>query len=177
MIIKRLELQGFKSFSEKTKLIFHSGITAIIGPNGTGKSNIVDALLWVLGEKRMKGLRGERSADIIFNGNTKVPPMGMADVSLFLEDKDDELSISHRVFRSKESEYRLNGKQVQDSNTKHMIFKIPEILAFVSKNFTLEPGDIVTTGTPSGVGPIKHGDIVEVEIEGIGILRNPVVEE
>jgi len=72
---------------------------------------------------------------------------------------------------------RLNGKQVQDSNTKHMIFKIPEILAFVSRNFTLEPGDIVTTGTPSGVGPIKHGDIVEVEIEGIGVLRNPVVEE
>jgi len=123
MIIKRLELQGFKSFSEKTKLIFHSGITAIIGPNGTGKSNIVDALLWVLGEKRMKGLRGERSADIIFNGNTKVPPMGMADVSLFLEDKDDELSISHRVFRSKESEYRLNGKQVRLKDIQQELYR------------------------------------------------------
>ncbi|MCE5244104.1 MAG: fumarylacetoacetate hydrolase family protein [Syntrophobacteraceae bacterium] len=72
---------------------------------------------------------------------------------------------------------RLNGKTVQDSNTKHMIFPIPEIIAFVSKNFTLMPGDIIATGTPSGVGAIKHGDVVEVEIEGIGILRNPVIQE
>lgn len=72
---------------------------------------------------------------------------------------------------------RLNGKIVQDSNTKHMIFSIPEIVAFISRNFTLEPGDIISTGTPSGVGTIKHGDMVEIEIEGIGILRNPVIEE
>lgn len=72
---------------------------------------------------------------------------------------------------------RLNGKVVQDSNTKHMIFPITEIVAFISKNFTLLPGDIISTGTPSGVGPIKHGDVVEVEIEGIGVLKNPVVEE
>lgn len=72
---------------------------------------------------------------------------------------------------------RLNGKTVQESNTRHMIFSIPQIIAFVSKNFTLMPGDIIATGTPSGVGRIKHGDVVEVEIEGIGILRNPVIEE
>lgn len=72
---------------------------------------------------------------------------------------------------------RLNGKTVQDSNTRQMIFPIPEIVAFVSKNFTLMPGDIIATGTPSGVGRIKDGDVVEVEIEGIGILRNPVIEE
>lgn len=72
---------------------------------------------------------------------------------------------------------RLNGKTVQDSNTRHMIFPIPEIIAFVSKNFTLMPGDVIATGTPSGVGQIKDGDVVEIEIEGIGILRNPVVEE
>jgi 2-keto-4-pentenoate hydratase/2-oxohepta-3-ene-1,7-dioic acid hydratase in catechol pathway len=72
---------------------------------------------------------------------------------------------------------RLNGKVVQESNTKQMIFPIPEILAFVSKNFTLLPGDIIATGTPAGVSPIKHGDVVEVEIENIGVLRNPVVEE
>jgi len=72
---------------------------------------------------------------------------------------------------------RLNGKTVQDSNTRHMIFPIPQIIAFVSKNFTLMPGDIIATGTPSGVGSIKHGDVVEIEIEKIGILRNPVVEE
>ncbi len=72
---------------------------------------------------------------------------------------------------------RLNGKTVQNSNTRNMIFPIPEILAFVSKNFTLEEGDIIMTGTPSGVGPLKHGDVVEIEIENIGILRNPVIEE
>jgi len=72
---------------------------------------------------------------------------------------------------------RLNGKTVQDSNTRHMIFRVSEIIAFVSKNFTLMPGDIISTGTPSGVGRIKHGDVVEIEIEKIGVLRNPVVEE
>lgn len=72
---------------------------------------------------------------------------------------------------------RLNGAVVQDANTNQMIFKIPEIIAFVSKQFTLMPGDLIATGTPSGVTPIRHGDVVEIEIEGIGILRNPVVEE
>ncbi len=72
---------------------------------------------------------------------------------------------------------RLNGRVVQQSNTRHMIFNIPEILAFVSKNFTLEPGDIIITGTPSGVGPIRDGDKVEVEIENIGTLINPVKAE
>ncbi len=72
---------------------------------------------------------------------------------------------------------RLNGKIVQDSNTRHMIFSIPEIIAFVSKNFTLMPGDIILTGTPAGVGPLRHGDTVAVDIEPIGVLENPVIEE
>jgi len=72
---------------------------------------------------------------------------------------------------------RLNGNVVQDSNTAHMIFPVAETIAFISKNFTLLPGDIIATGTPSGVGRIAHGDVVEIEIEKIGILRNPVVEE
>ncbi len=72
---------------------------------------------------------------------------------------------------------RLNGRIVQHSNTRHMIFKIPEILAFISKNFTLEAGDIIITGTPNGVSPLRDGDIVEVEIENIGILSNPVQAE
>jgi len=72
---------------------------------------------------------------------------------------------------------RLNGRVVQDGNTRDMIFDVPEIVSFVSRNFTLEPGDIIVTGTPSGVGPIRHGDSVEVEIDGIGTLRNPVVDE
>jgi 2-keto-4-pentenoate hydratase/2-oxohepta-3-ene-1,7-dioic acid hydratase in catechol pathway len=72
---------------------------------------------------------------------------------------------------------RLNGKTVQEGNTRQMIFTIPEIIAFVSRNFTLMPGDIILTGTPSGVGPISHGDTVEVEIEGIGVLKNSVIDE
>ena len=72
---------------------------------------------------------------------------------------------------------RLNGEVVQSSNTRHMIFPIPELFSFVSRNFTLEAGDIIPTGTPSGVGPMRDGDVVEVEIEGIGILRNPVQDE
>jgi 2-keto-4-pentenoate hydratase/2-oxohepta-3-ene-1,7-dioic acid hydratase in catechol pathway len=72
---------------------------------------------------------------------------------------------------------RLNGKVVQESNTRHMIFALPEIIAFVSKNFTLEPGDIILTGTPSGVGALHHNDVVEVEIEKIGTLRNSVIDE
>ena len=139
MNIKKLELQGFKSFSDRTKLSFHEGITAIIGPNGTGKSNIVDALLWVLGGKRIKGLRGDRSGDVIFNGNTKVAPMGMADVTLVLANEDEELSLNHRVFRSKESEYRLNGKLVRLKDIQNTLYKnaIGD-----SQYFVIEQGNI-----------------------------------
>jgi 2-keto-4-pentenoate hydratase/2-oxohepta-3-ene-1,7-dioic acid hydratase in catechol pathway len=72
---------------------------------------------------------------------------------------------------------RLNGKTVQDANTAQMIFPVAEVISFISKNFTLMPGDVIATGTPSGVGPIHHGDTVEIEIGKIGILSNPVVEE
>ncbi len=72
---------------------------------------------------------------------------------------------------------RLNGRVVQDSNTCHMIFKIPETIAFISKNFSLEEGDLIVTGTPSGVGPLTPGDVVAVEIENIGVLENPVQAE
>jgi 2-keto-4-pentenoate hydratase/2-oxohepta-3-ene-1,7-dioic acid hydratase in catechol pathway len=72
---------------------------------------------------------------------------------------------------------RVNGRTVQDASTADLIFTIPEIVSFITKNFTLLPGDIVMTGTPGGVGPLHHGDVVEVEIENIGILRNSVIEE
>lgn len=72
---------------------------------------------------------------------------------------------------------RLNGKTVQSANTAQMIFSIPEIIAFISRQITLFPGDIILTGTPAGVGPLHHGDVVEVDIEQIGVLRNPVIDE
>ncbi|MFO7981035.1 MAG: chromosome segregation protein SMC [Candidatus Aminicenantes bacterium] len=123
MIIKKLELQGFKSFPDKTKLKFHPGITAIIGPNGTGKSNIVDALLWVLRGGRLKALRGDRSGDVIFNGNEQKASMGMADVNLFLASDEKELKINHRVFRSGESEYRMDGKRVRLKDIQDTLWK------------------------------------------------------
>jgi len=123
MIIKKLELQGFKSFPEKTKILFHPGITAVIGPNGTGKSNIVDALLWVLGGKRFKTQRGERSSDIIFNGNENEPPLSMTDVNLHLGDDEEELIINHRLFRSGESEYRLDGKLARLKDIQESLWK------------------------------------------------------
>jgi chromosome segregation protein len=126
MIIKKLELQGFKSFADRTKIVFHPGITAIVGPNGTGKSNLVDAMLWVLGGHRQKNVRGDRTEDIIFSGNTKKPALSMADAVLTLANDEEELVVSHRAFRSGESEYRMNGKSVrlkdiQDELWKHAI--------------------------------------------------------
>lgn len=127
MIIKKLELHGFKSFSERTRLVFHPGITAVIGPNGTGKSNIVDALLWVLRGRRLKALRGDRSGDVIFNGNAKKPPLSMGEVSLVLGDEKrtdgEDLVVSHRVFRSGENEYRLNGKLVRLRDIQDTLWK------------------------------------------------------
>ncbi|MBD3414795.1 MAG: chromosome segregation protein SMC [Candidatus Aminicenantes bacterium] len=123
MIIKKLELQGFKSFPEKTKLIFHPGITCIIGPNGTGKSNLVDALLWVLRGGRIKALRGERSGDVIFNGNEKKAPVSMADVNLYLGNEDKDMKVNHRVFRSGESEYRMDGKRVRLKDIQDTLWK------------------------------------------------------
>ena len=143
--IKKLEIQGFKSFPERTKILFHSGITAIVGPNGTGKSNIVDALLWVLGGQRPRSLRGEKIDNIIFNGNTKKAPQGMADVSISLSDAEEDLVVSHRVFRSGESEYRMNGKTVRLKDIQDELWKraIGEKEYFVIEQGTI--GQFVTS--------------------------------
>ncbi len=139
MIIKKLELQGFKSFPDRTKIVFHPGITAVVGPNGTGKSNIVDAILWVLGGQRQKALRGEKTEHIIFNGNTKKPPLGMAEVSLFLQHDEEEMAFGHRVFRSGESEYRLNGKTARLKDIQDALWK----QAVAEKEyFVIEQGSI-----------------------------------
>ncbi len=121
--IKKLELQGFKSFAERTKILFHPGITAVIGPNGTGKSNIVDGLLWSLGGQRPRSVRGEKIEDLIFNGNTKKAPMGMADATITLNNEPEELTINHRAYRSGEGEYRLDGKAVRLKDIQDELWK------------------------------------------------------
>jgi len=116
MYISELELQGFKSFAYKTQVKFDKGITAIVGPNGCGKSNIVDAMRWVLGEQRPTLLRSSSMTNVIFNGTAQKNALGMAEVSLtFVNNKGllpteyNEITISRRLYRSGESEYLING--------------------------------------------------------------------
>ncbi len=115
MYLSSIELIGFKSFAQKTKLTFTDGLSAVVGPNGCGKSNIVDAVRWVLGEKKASVLRSEVMENVIFNGSRKRKPLGMAEVTLTIENNKkilpleyDQVTITRRLFRSGESEYLLN---------------------------------------------------------------------
>ena len=116
MYLKTLEIHGFKSFADKTVFEFAKGVTGIVGPNGCGKSNVVDAIRWVLGETSAKALRGGEMADVIFNGTEKRKPLGMAEVTLTMADCEgplkvdfNEVALTRRVFRDGRSEYRING--------------------------------------------------------------------
>ncbi|HHV34643.1 MAG TPA: chromosome segregation protein SMC [Syntrophomonadaceae bacterium] len=115
MYLKRLEIQGFKSFAERVNIEFEKGITVIVGPNGCGKSNITDAVQWVLGEQSARSLRGYRMDDVIFSGTSRRRPHGMAEVSLTFDNRRrvlslpyEEISITRRVYRSGEGEYFIN---------------------------------------------------------------------
>ena len=120
MKLKAVEMQGFKSFPDRTKLTFDDGITVIVGPNGSGKSNISDAIKWVFGEQSVKSLRGAKMEDVIFGGSISRKPTGFAWVSLFIDNTDrsididsDEVVITRRLYRSGESEYRINNNPVR----------------------------------------------------------------
>src|SRR6202171_2279878 len=125
--LKKVELQGFKSFCDRTELRFNGGgIAAVVGPNGCGKSNLSDAISWVLGEQSAKSLRGARMEDVIFAGTRERKPLGMAAVTMTLVDpveqasdlppdlhKPSEVTITRRLFRSGESEYLIDGRQAR----------------------------------------------------------------
>lgn len=120
MYLKRLEMVGFKSFAVRTVLEFSTGITAVVGPNGAGKSNVADAVRWVLGEQSMRQLRGKRSEDIIFSGGHGKAPLGLAEVSLTIDNSTgwvpseySEITVTRRSYRSGENEYLINKQKVR----------------------------------------------------------------
>lgn len=155
MYLEKLEIQGFKSFANKNKLIFSGlvedhkrGLTAIIGPNGSGKSNVADAIRWALGEQSLKTLRGKKSEDVIFSGSDQKNQLGMAEVSLFLNNSEatksktqtptiiekesdldqvistcSEIVITRRIFRSGESEYLLNNNRARLTDIQMLLAK------------------------------------------------------
>ena len=129
MKLKTIEMQGFKSFVERTKMEFDEGVTAILGPNGCGKSNVVDAIRWVLGEQSAKALRGGKMDDVIFKGTTKRRAVGMAEVTLTFTNNDraipidfNEVSIKRRVTRDGGSDYFLNGTPCRLKDLRDMFF-------------------------------------------------------
>ena len=120
MRLKRLIISGFKSFAEKTIFEFNAPLTAIVGPNGCGKSNIVDAFRWVMGEQSAKSIRGDKMLDVIFSGTEKRKPLSVAEVTLEFSNEEgklpldyQEVSITRRVFRSGESQYLINKNEVR----------------------------------------------------------------
>ncbi|MFA5023910.1 MAG: AAA family ATPase [Patescibacteria group bacterium] len=155
MYLEKLEIQGFKSFANKNKLIFSGlisdhkrGLTAIVGPNGSGKSNVADSIRWALGEQSLKTLRGKKSEDVIFSGSDQKNQLGMAEVSLHLNNADaiqnksqapetaatesdldqiisncPEITITRRIFRNGESEYLLNNNRVRLADTQMLLAK------------------------------------------------------
>ncbi|HUS69317.1 MAG TPA: chromosome segregation protein SMC [Anaerolineae bacterium] len=130
MYLKRLELQGYKTFATKTDFVFDAGVTAIVGPNGSGKSNIADALRWVMGEQKYRTLRARRSDDMIFAGGQGRSRVGMAEVSLTLDNSAGwlpidytEVTIQRRSYRSGENQYFLNGSRVRRRDVVELLAK------------------------------------------------------
>ncbi|MFO8041759.1 MAG: AAA family ATPase, partial [Alkalispirochaeta sp.] len=128
MFLKSIDLFGFKSFAERTHIKFTDGISALIGPNGCGKSNVVDAVKWVLGEQATKSLRAERMEDVIFNGTDSRKPVNVAEVTLTLHNDGvlplefPEITVKRRLFRSGDSEYFINGAPVKLKDLRELFY-------------------------------------------------------
>ncbi|MGH2722462.1 MAG: AAA family ATPase, partial [Actinomycetota bacterium] len=170
MFLKSLVVRGFKSFADKTTLAFEPGISVVVGPNGSGKSNIVDAISWVLGEQGVRSLRGGRMEDVIFAGSRVRPALGMAEVTLTIDNSAGllpiefgEVEISRLLFRSGESEYRLNGALCR-------LLDIQEVLS--DSGVGREQHTIVGQGQ---LDQVLHADPVEMRAfieEAAGIAKH-----
>lgn len=169
MLLKTLELQGFKTFPDKTVLTFHDGITAVVGPNGSGKSNISDAVRWVLGEQSARVLRCTKMEDVIFNGTPTRKPLGFAEVTLSFDNTvrllpcdDDSVSVTRRYYRSGESEYRINGKSVR-------LRDINEL--FMDTGLGRDGYSIIGQGKIDSIVSARSEDRREIFEEAAGISR------
>lgn len=169
MLLKSLELQGFKTFPEKTKLSFDQGITVIVGPNGSGKSNISDAIRWVLGEQSVKNLRCLKMEDVIFNGSLNKKPKGFAEVILTIDNTDrrlpfdeDDVSISRRFYRSSESEYLINGETVR-------LKDIHEL--FMDTGLGRDGYSVISQGKIDSIVSLKSNERREIFEEAAGISK------
>ena len=169
MLLRTLEMQGFKSFPDKTELTFGKGITAVVGPNGSGKSNISDAVRWVLGETSTKSLRGSKMEDVIFGGTSTRKPLGFAQVVLTLDNSDNSLkdkgeivTVSRRYYRSGESEYKIDGEIVRRK-------EIHEL--FMDTGLGADGYSMVGQGKIDSIISAKNEDRRELFEEAAGISR------
>ena len=169
MILKEIEINGFKSFANESVLLFENGITAIVGPNGSGKSNIVDAVRWVLGEQKIKQLRGQNMQDVIFSGTENRKQKSFAYVSLTIDNRDrklaldyDEVKVSRRLYRNGDSEYKINDVQCR-------LKDINEI--FYDTGIGKEGYSIIGQGQIDKILSNKPEDRRELFDEAVGIVK------
>ena len=169
MILKALEIRGFKSFPDKTVLTFGKGITAVVGPNGSGKSNISDAIRWVLGEQSNKNLRGAKMEDVIFNGTSTRKALGFAEVSLTIDNASrklafdaDEVRVTRRYYRSGDSEYLLNNVTVRLKDVQ---------LLFMDTGLGRDGYSIIGQGRIADIVASRSEDRREIFEEAAGIAK------
>ena len=169
MRLKSLEIQGFKTFPDKTKLSFEQGITSVVGPNGSGKSNISDAIRWVLGEQSPKSLRCSRMEDVVFNGTDKRKRQGYAEVTLNIDNSDrflqfdgDEIAVTRRYYRSGESEYLINKAAVRLKDVNEL---------FMDTGLGRDGYSMIGQGKIDSIVSSKSEDRREIFEEAAGISR------
>ena len=169
MRLKSLEVQGFKTFPDKTKLSFEQGITSVVGPNGSGKSNISDAIRWVLGEQSPKSLRCSKMEDVVFNGTDTRKRTGYAEVTLNIDNKDrfldfdgDEIAVTRRYYRSGESEYLINKAAVRLKDVNEL---------FMDTGLGRDGYSMIGQGKIDSIVSSKSEDRREIFEEAAGISR------